>query len=98
MRDARLFALTLAVAAMLLPATLAASVVGLRDAHREFFVGVRGVVPQGTVITGIQFYSNDATTFPEVFLAGDTEDRRLPMPAGVLRSVQDVTASAVSFR
>jgi hypothetical protein len=68
-----------------------ASVVGLRDSYEDVFVAVRGMVPAGTVVRGIQFYSNDATTFPEVLLASDgTGHVRLPRAGAALRSAAGV--------
>jgi hypothetical protein len=74
-----------------LPAQGLAQVVGLREAHRDFFVAVRGMVPQGTVVIGIRFLSNDATVFPEVALVADLEDRRLPSEGAVLRTRTSVS-------
>jgi hypothetical protein len=62
-------------------------VVGLRGSHEDVFVAVRGVVPEGTVVQGIRFYSNDATVFPEVLLASDGGLFRLPRAGAALRRV-----------
>lgn len=90
---------TLLMAALLaatLPAehSVAGSVVGLREPRHDFFVAVRGEIAAGTVITAIQFFSNDATTFPQVFLAADVDEGGLPHPGTALRSVADVEGAA----
>lgn len=68
----------------------AARVVGLRGSYEDVFVAVRGVVPAGTVVRGIRFYSNDATVFPAVLLAADGGEARLPRVGAVVRSVARV--------
>lgn len=94
--------------AALLAATLpvqhsvAGSVVGLHEPRRDFFVAVRGEIAAGTVITAIQFFSNDASTFPEVVLALSTDEQGLPRPGTPVRSVSNVAGAAgyvtVSFQ
>jgi hypothetical protein len=69
------------------PAALAQGVVGLPGAHRDVFVAVRGLVPSGGTVTGVRFFSNDATVFPEVCLMEEARGGRLPSPGRVLRSV-----------
>lgn len=68
----------------------AARVVGLRESYEDVFVAVRGLVPEGTVVQGIRFYSNDATVFPEVLLASDGGEARLPRAGAMVRSVARV--------
>jgi hypothetical protein len=72
---------------MLLPcAASAQNIVGLREPHRDVFMAVRGLVPAATRVSGIEFISNDATVFPEVFLARDAVAGRLPAPGVAVRS------------
>lgn len=70
---------------------VAGRVLGFRTAETGVTMAVRGIVLEGTVVTGIQFYSNDAITYSEVFLATDSGDEDLLQPGTVLRSVENVS-------
>lgn len=82
----------LALGALMLSWEIAtAGVVGFRGSYDDVFVAVRGLVSEGTVVRGIRFYSNDATTFPEVLLASDGAGPvRLPRAGAVVRRVAGV--------
>jgi hypothetical protein len=54
------------------------------------YVAVRGQVTMNTTVYGICFYSNDATSFPEIVLASDSGYERLPAVGVTLRSVTGV--------
>lgn len=69
---------------------LGSRVVGFRQPLETATVAVRGVVAPGTAVSGIRFYSNDATIFPRVFLAADSGDEDVPHAGAVLRSVANV--------
>ncbi len=68
----------------------AGRVLGFRGAVEGACVAVRGFVPQGTWITGIEFWANDATVFPEVSLALDGGQEASPAPGVVLRQSERV--------
>lgn len=72
----------------------AGGVVGLREPHAGFYVGVRGYVPAGTTIAGIRFRSNDETILPRVVVARDGGQYRLPSPGQELWAVSNVSANA----
>jgi hypothetical protein len=72
----------------------ATRIVGLHDSEKNFYIAVRSLVPAGTVVARIQFYSNDATVFPEVLLASDQGDNALPRAGTTLRSAQAVTGTS----
>jgi hypothetical protein len=65
-------------------------VLGFHEPKPDFFVAVRARVPGGSTVTGIRFYSNDATVFPAVALAADRGELTLPEPGAMLRSARDV--------
>jgi len=82
--------LGLAMAALLPTELGAGNVVGFTVPKMDTFVAVRGRVEPGQVITGIRFYSNDATVFPEVLLATDSNGRWLPTFENVVWSQRSV--------
>jgi hypothetical protein len=67
-------------------------VVGFPQSADNPYIAVRGKIFRGTTIYGVSFYSNDATTFPEVFLAKEARPGRLPEPGPTLRSQTQVQA------
>jgi len=76
------------------PLASSANVVGFTSSFNSAYVAVRGIVPVDTTIYGVRFYSNDATTFPEVLLSSDSGRKRLPRMNLPLRHTIDVVARA----
>lgn len=69
-------------------------VVGLPTAERDFHVAVRVPVASGCSITGIRFYSNDATVYPCISLRADVPHASLPRPGVVVREVRPFGAAS----
>jgi len=85
----------LAIVLVFMAPASAGEVVGLRQPYEDVFVAVRGVIPRGARVVGIEFYSNDATVFPVVSLIADAlTERALPERGGILRSVENVSAES----
>jgi hypothetical protein len=84
----------LLVVGALIPGSVhSTDVVGFHTALPGGYAAVRWLAPANSIITGITFYSNDASVFPEVLLACDSGSDHPPVIGECVRSASEVAGA-----